>query len=1366
MRKAGIVSKKFFLLVVGGLSAVLAQTSSLHAFSEERYDVGLLRQLIRLEMYAYATIQVTLMERRYPERSELITIEKAKLFYAQGRRNDSDALMAQINVGSSHYIGAQLAMANLAFEKGDAARSSTYYAKFFQGRDRPLTNAAEDIESFRQAVYRYSRALQRDNRSAEAARVLELLRNAGGEAAGTERELTFMQAKTVIDGQANVEPSQINQAVLRKAISDLGELQWEIDAISALSMVEQAHAHVLLQEYDKALSIIGGGTQIFGQIHEALVEAGQAAASPRAGALFYEAKAMTGKAQQALRANKREDARENLIGAVRRFFVISQEIADSPLNGPAFVEFSKVAEMLKTEFNLTVEPPRGVNTNMAQWRSSMEQADAHFGQGNFAQAAPLYLRALQRMRNRNEAAESGFRLIICYGRGGKFLEAQVIASFLAEAHPKHENSIQAVLALGAMIYQKGREAEAKAAQEAYYAQAIAVWENFLRMAPGHPRAAGIAFTIAENQYRLGIEAVRASQALREPRAIEEQRALARQRFADAVPLYQRVINSYRADQNGVRSYYKLAWVYYNIDSREEAAEAFLRYSELETLPERAEDRLEAKFRAAEQLMLGRNPQKAIPHFQELQQWLSPDNKHGFATETDKAKQMREDATSYVAWSYDLFAETFRQQITTARSEMREATQRIAVNQRRIGELQQIEQATTASIQQAKDEFVRQRQGVLEATTTNVELDRALARAAGIGLEATDEAERQQEMRNARDLANRLLAGMRDREQDRIFGQKMGYQQQQNQIRARAQNAAARLEQLRKRQHDQQLELTALETRLATISERRDEEVGLFTGVEEKIATATADITRLRQMVETINTILRDETRSDDDKQRAQNMRQQAITQLQTAMQTLTASQEEHRQLSTPNYAQRRENLIAEFEQLTAQVATAKSVLAELMQNLQLVERENALYTSQQAAITLALELVALEEQNLVAEDTAALTEKITQAKNTLVSAFEKAQEKHIELEVFRKTQAQEEMAIRKAEIAGAEQKRHQLEQSILPVQEEFRARKRDAETHFSVFLERYPKSTQVPDNMARLGTIYIEFEQYDKAAKYLNDLATRFPDNKAVAQALFNLGRAQFEIQQFDEAEATLTQLLNKSPDDQSSANLNFISMRMLEAGKPAVSLQATNVILQRSENPNHPDYDSLRANTLEGALFRAGQANLALDNHEQAIHFLNRVLELKPNSGYFFDIKFAVGKAKANMSRPDIQGAVDTFDEVMRFATDQHYVNRALCEGAAAFALDGTQPMLRRAVARYQQVIMLADPNLPANQPWIELAYYESAKLFARLGNAQRRDDMIDQYLQKYPRGTYRQQINNMPPAEFSMPAPAAPAASSTATR
>jgi len=133
--------------------------------------------------------------------------------------------------------------------------------------------------------------------------------------------------------------------------------------------------------------------------------------------------------------------------------------------------------------------------------------------------------------------------------------------------------------------------------------------------------------------------------------------------------------------------------------------------------------------------------------------------------------------------------------------------------------------------------------------------------------------------------------------------------------------------------------------------------------------------------------------------------------------------------------------------------------------------------------------------------------------------------------------------------------------------------------------------------------------------------------------------------------------------------------------------------------------------------------------------------------------VKFRMSECRRKATPPDFDGAMHDLLEILQYADKPAIANRALCAVGRILAEKGTQKDLQLAVARFQQVVMLADPEAEDQKPWIEEAIYQSARGFARLGETEERDRMVRKYRDDFPSGRFKEEIGALPEAEFTPP-------------
>ncbi len=1207
---AGACPPRVFFHVLLSAGCFLAGLSlPLHALDEYRYDHRLSRALQRVQMYDFAQRHLEAMLRRYPKKRDEILLEQARTFFLMGKAAQGEKCLARLKPSSPVFGRSRLLMGQMAFRRGDYPAAAVAYAAYFKRHAKPPGNSAEDRDEFRRAVHEYAAVLRKSGEGDKAAKVLGYLANVGG-GMGT-RQLTVLKGQAVLAAEDEKvrKGRKIDRAAVDRARRQLEALQWQgVDAATAAALVEVAHAYVLLGEYDKAITALSGGTEIFAEVESALRRRRKLAASPVAGAHYYYGRALKGKAFKAFKAGKRDEAKKYLVSALKHFYRIAKEYEDSTYATEGLTEFGKCRNLLEKKFGVKVKLKAGSAGAQATVRK--KQADAFYVSKRFSDALPLYLEIVRNGPKTRGFAEAAARLAGCYARLDRFLEAEAVAGYLAEAFPKSEFSARALLQLGALLYKKARSEDDPRRQEDLNADAMRVWTRFVEVAPTHPKAPEIAFAIAENAYGRAARVAAKTVKMAGGPEKEKLKTRARHLYAQAIPLYQRVIDTFASSTQGVRALYKLAWIYYTLERKKEAAPLFARYADSESDPAHAVDRLEAQFRCAECFMFSGQAEKAVPRLETLLAWTAPGNDRGIDSGRPKVRDVRERAASYLGWAWDLAAEAFRgrmdeltgklRELETQKSAKAAAAEKAAVRRKNAEKEMDAARAAYAEIEKA----------YLGAGPGAAELAAAAAKAQGKDLAKLTAEERKVAERDAAALAKRLAAGMASRDRNRLLGEKI------------------------------QLEKERAEAR---------RELAAAVEAEAAAGTVAAEIARKRT--------------------------EYFRARLAALASALRKNAMENKCLQAP--PERRPALQAEAVKRTREALAAwKSALQKHLDFLEVVVR-NARAARQEAEAAI----------------------------------------KRIDAEIAR------------------------IEKELRPLREDFEKRKKLAQKQFASFIKTYPKSKFVPDNMARLGTIFVELGQYDRAAKVLGELAARFPKSEAVQRAFFTLGRSECELGQFKRAARTFDRVLRDAAN-QPLSNLLYISGKMLEAGQPAQALAAGLEIVRRTDDKGAPG-GKLPPSVRENALFRVGRACFALGKDKDALKFFDKLLTERPRTAYFFQVKLLSGIARARLKPADTAGALQDFAEVLRYAGDSSgLVNQALCESGAVYQKLGTEKDLKLALARYQQIVLLADPRIEENRPWIEEALFRSAECFDRLGRSADVLQMTERYRKEFPAGKHLQAV------------------------
>jgi TolA-binding protein len=1340
------------------LLAALATLTGLRAIDEAQVDFAVLTELNRIELYDYAELLVEQMEAKYPDRLDEVLVEKARTYYSSGKSKQAEATLDRIKPGSPSFHMALLLRAEVAALRGRNEDAAKAYAQFFESAKVPSPENRRAAEVYTRAVTVYSTVLKRLGRGAEAAKVLELL---GKTAGASDRKLAFLKAQTVIDTEESRfnDRGPVQRAAIQEALKQLQELLFIRDGVAVSAYLETARGQILLagdelntlRQQNKgkdALKVTGfkqaldtvrmvDESDLLRDVEKEVTKGQGSSASPYAGALYFKAEAYRGMALAHYMAGKEDTSRKLARAAAKLLETVVTDYGESDYRTRALARHEKCSAFLEQAFGEKVALS-DANTD-AELAVKLEQAQALLLNRNYQGAIPLYLEALRLGRRSKRLPEVASRLIVCLGSTDRFLEAQAIGSYLAQVMPKAEGTPDCLFRLGGLMYEKAK-ALSGPAKEAMLRDAMEAWELFVEAAPDHPKAPEVCFAIAEHYYRLATDlAERSRQAPEAER--EPLKAEARQGFLAAVPKYQRLVERYSSQDKGVRGLYKLGWIHHTAEQPDEAVDAFLRYCETETLAQHADDRLEAKFRAAEQLMLGETPAEAVEHYLELLSWLQPGNEKGFDPGTKAAVRLKEDAASYLAWAYDLAGEKLRPETSALREGLADCGR-----QRRAAE-EDIRAAKDRVQTLAGDRERYQKEAKdLAQAQASVELDFAKLAQGEIAKRPEAQAD---PVRLATEMETRVKARVRadietrQAEREAVTQERAAHEQRVAEAEARM--AAA----------------TAADTAAAAAAKASGERLrGLrdaAAAAEKAIVEGEAASRQLEDQAQTLQ-----EQREASGDAAAQEALEQQIkalaAQLAQTREKTAEAYKRREQTGGPEAEKQMADLEAATAAALADAREAADASASARQQRQLAALDGQILDARAEAVTKALAaataLGAALEQPAGAARTAAEPALRDQAQ-AAVTAFAKVdalQSQRFDLLAEIATGRTQVAESRIAQVAATVT---ELEGKLKPLQDALLDWKRKAQVAFEDFLKAYPRSKHVPRNLARLGGVFLELEQYDQAATVLNRLNTEFADSEAAQEAMFGLGRAQWEQGDHAKAAESFGKLLQKSAGV-SAANLAYISERMLDKGDAAVSLKASQELLARSAKASDPEGARIRARAREPALFRAGQACLTLKAYDEAQKHFSVLLAEYPRTALFFEAKFGLAQARRNLVPPNLSGALADLGEVVQFTQDPVQVNRALCLVGELLAAQGDQRSLQQAVARFQQVVLLSDPKIEGNGPWIEMAIVESAKAFARLGNTGERDAMVSLYRQRYPKGSRAEEISSLPTGTAQPPAPA----------
>ena len=1362
-------------------------------------DLRLLDELNERELFDYSTLHVDKMLRLYPQAKDQILVAKARTLYASHKSKDAAAVVAQIPKNSPFYPEAMLLKgeASARVRKYDeaAAAYSTYFRKGVVEKRLPDGTDEAAVARFRRHVSLYKGVLEKTGNTKEAQRVVGLLGKIKG--AADERGTKFLQLRTVLDAEERKldQGQSVDQAAVNKALVDFGQLVFIRDGVGALSYIEMARAEVLLggdrlnkvvkakladkkkeaaemakiRNFIKAVELLKSA----GPLLQDMAKAQGGGGELLAGALFYQGKAYRGQALSKHFQKKPALGEKLMKGAAQCFEKVATEFGDSRFQAPALAEHEKCRKNAKALFDETITLAEGDGS--AVLKLKLEKGHTLFQRKDYKGAIPIYLEAARAGRLSKKLPTVVSPLVVAMGKEGRFLEAEALASYLVEIQRDNEMTGLCVLQLGASLKQAAKAEQDPARKQELDARAITAWEWFVDVAPLDNRAPMVAYAVADFRYSQAIAIARQAKGEKDAKAREEGKARTRQAMIKAIPKFQFVVDEYGTSSYAPGALYKLGWCFYETGQRREAAEAFLQYADNDELnPKLGDQRLQAKFRAAECMMLGGQAEESVAEFQELVRWTAADNGRGFNAKGETAKRLGDAARMDVGYAYDQTAETLRPQLSAlqdrakaADKEVKTCDKLIAQCNERLAALPQERARIDEAAANAKKQY------------TAFELDfTEAARKTALAQQDEDPDTLAGDLR-AKALAQlkidteRMLEITEKQARENAKGELANLKTEAEEINAAKGALAKRVGQL-----------------VADIATVRDQlpEAG---GLAEPTGEAVERLPALAATLEASVKILREETRQAEEKRAKEaaelvalskklsddlEVRKAAldgrVTTLRDDVDATNNTAEKAR------LAKERDRAEAELKGVQKQLETGYARREELTKATagsarRAKERASALVGAGSQAVQLAREgrRASLTNTLLIArlagtararaftgelakalDEPAAGREKLRGKLSGLggpaTKAYEAVREARGALLDEEQSTLREQIAENQGKLAVGKASQATAEAALVPVRTQFEGWKRQAIGAFEAYRDA-PGGTPLNHSqvLAKLGTVFLELGDFPAAEKALSRLAKEHPESEAGQGALFNLARSQFETGKQKEASASFTRVLG-NVGKVSLSNLQYIGRAMLDTGQFAPALKACVELVARSRDKTHADYAQaqvIRANSL----YRAGNAALGLKRPKDALKYMDALLKENPRTGFFYEIKFATAEARRQLKPPDLAGARKDLDDIFN-SRDQVLKNRADYQLGEMWTGTKDAELVGRGVRRLREVVDLADPAVPENLPWIEKATVAAARAYARLGLNGDRDAMVRSYRERFPKGKYLAGLKKLPPAEF----------------
>lgn len=365
--------------------------------------------------------------------------------------------------------------------------------------------------------------------------------------------------------------------------------------------------------------------------------------------------------------------------------------------------------------------------------------------------------------------------------------------------------------------------------------------------------------------------------------------------------------------------------------------------------------------------------------------------------------------------------------------------------------------------------------------------------------------------------------------------------------------------------------------------------------------------------------------------------------------------------------------------------------------------------------------------------------------------------------------------------------------SLLPWLQDGAGNKAQAAADFQSFISAYPKNKTVPQSMMRMGVIYTELGDNQKATEVLDRLSRDFKDTPEGKNAKFYLARSLYGNGNFDTSIGIFQEIFNtpELKSNLSTQNLRWIASNLYNCGGqriPAgakVALEAAKVLAGQLEQPVLTDWLSAetaarlkndaeeREKTLlilKGkVLLDAGLAAYYAGNSEpQSLAYFTQAIELDKNTPYFYELYFGradtllkmknYDKARQDLAqvalRANTTGQYSNYYKSQCLLGDTHLEEKNYAKAFSAFNIVAAPSFMAEETPETESTLseeekQKAAADALAAREWVEYAIYRTAYCAALLNRTQDRDKMVDKYKKHFVGGRFEKDIENLPAPE-----------------
>ncbi|MCH2176119.1 MAG: hypothetical protein MK193_10380 [Lentisphaeria bacterium] len=625
------------LLIVGFSNGLL-----LGSYADEYYatnfeaDTAFIDKLQQIRAKDLVELQFKFMEQTYANDKQALQFLGAKIQPNLQKRLDA---YARIPKSSPYYSQALLQLATYEPNLEKRAKYIKEYVASAKPRNQEEQNQLNSMKE------RLIGVLVQSGNADEAIELITKKTSAEDQKKPAFRyQLAFI---TLMVADNYVKDKQPDKAKVeaQKAMKILEQLMWEGKSYHGiLAYIEGAHAQLIMGDLKAAQTSLKGVAADAQAFENQLRKDGfSAAQSPMASYYFYYADLIMASAKNKFKKNRndKESVGKLIKKGIELYDRVATRYVGAPVAKKALLKAQQAREILEKITGETVE-------STVDQTQLTKVAEEFYKQGKFDVAFEKYMVAAQSNLRSPDAALPLFFATVSLTKLDKLLEAKALASGMADYHPKHEKTPDALYYAAASLTKKAYATKDPKMKAIIEEDAIQLYAQLVDVAPTYTRSSVAANKVAEAEWRKATELNRVKSAFKkklDASSGKNKKDLSKQykaalkatkdAFANAIKYYETLTEHYATTAYGRKAFYRIGWIYYILGEKDLSIENFIAYTQAEESA--TYEKIDAVYLAAQQSFSEKDWPTARQYFGQTKDWAAPNS--AFRKYQEEAKKV-------------------------------------------------------------------------------------------------------------------------------------------------------------------------------------------------------------------------------------------------------------------------------------------------------------------------------------------------------------------------------------------------------------------------------------------------------------------------------------------------------------------------------------------------------------------------------------------------------------------------------------------------------------------------------------------------------------------------------------------------------